>query len=87
MNQDAEVVLIEEAMSVLSRALDRAMLEVEPRVRDRYDNALLNVAVNRLIDTEGDDRTAGILWRLADALSSGSKPTANCPIDLSALHG
>lgn len=72
------------AMRAIARRAPALLAEESPAVRARLDNALLNVAVNRLVRAEGRASAATILWRLADALQDGGPATPQRPIDLTA---
>ena len=83
--KDREAYHTEMAMEVLSQLIPGALDHASAEVRNRFDNALLNMAVNRIVKAEGSVFTATILWRLADALQSGQTPSAEQPIDLTRL--
>ena len=83
--KDQEAYHTELAMEVLSQLIPEALDQASADVRSRFDNALLNMAVNRIVNVEGPVFTATILWRLADALQSGQTPSAEQPIDLTRL--
>ena len=72
------------AMRAIARRAPTLLADELPGVRARLDNALLNVAVNRLVRAEGRTSAAAILWRLADALQDGSPATPQRPVDLTA---
>lgn len=59
------------AMRALSRFVPSSLDDAPDAVRARFNNALLNVAVNRLIEVEGRTAAATILWRIVDALQDG----------------
>ncbi len=84
---DQEVKDTKTAMSLLEAVMPKVFLDVSPNIQARFDNALLNMAVNRIIAAEGHERTAAILIRLADAMVSRQLPTAERPIDLTRLDG
>ena len=83
--KDQEAYHTELAMEVLSQLIPEALDQASADVRSRFDNALLNMAVNRIVNVEGPVFTATILWRWADALQSGQTPSAEQPIDLTRL--
>ena len=58
-------------------------LDLNLRTITNFNNALLNVAVNRFVATEGCQGSATILWRLADALNNGAYGSA--PLELTQL--
>ena len=70
------------AMRALSRLVPDALADAPDSIRERFDNALLNVAVNRVVEAEGRTATATILWRLADVLQDGRVATPHRPVDL-----
>ena len=70
------------AMRALSRLVPDALADAPDSIRERFDNALLNVAVNRVVEAEGHIVAATILWRLADVLQEGRTATAHRPVDL-----
>ena len=50
---DPDIAHTEMAMAALDGLMPEALSRCSPEVRDRFDNALLNVAVNRIIAVEG----------------------------------
>ena len=84
-SQDSEARQTEVAMTILQDMVPAALDAAGPQVRARFDNALLNVAVHRILDVEGEQVTATILMRLADARMSGQVPKPGCAIDLTSL--
>ncbi|MEM8768689.1 MAG: hypothetical protein AAGE43_14675 [Pseudomonadota bacterium] len=84
---DPDALHTERAMELLEAALPATVEAAGPAIKARFNNALLNVAVNRILAEEGASTTATILWRIADALSEGAKPTPGNPVDLSSLQG
>lgn len=75
------------AMEVLSSWIPRLYREVEPDIADRFDNALLNIAVHRLVEEEGKAKTAAILFRLAEAVAADDQRLSNNPVELTNLNG
>lgn len=61
------------------------ILEAEPDLimHPCFGNALMNLAVNKILDDEGPERTATILIRMADAVSSGVQPEGTLAVRLS----
>ena len=58
--------------------IERREIDLENlRTITNFNNALLNIAVNRFVAIEGCEGSATILWRIADALVSGGY--GNCP--------
>lgn len=80
--EDYAISALENTMDVLEEKLPMVLEETPLHLRGSFDNALLNLAVNRIIAMEGEEVTSNILWRLADVISSGVKPTPGDPIDL-----
>tara|TARA_Y200000002_G_scaffold67936_1_gene52788 strand:- start:1108 stop:1359 length:252 start_codon:yes stop_codon:yes gene_type:complete len=60
-------------------------LELNLRTITNFNNALLNIAVNRFVAIEGCQGSATILWRLADALSNGAY--GSDPVEITHLNG
>ena len=58
-------------------------LELNLRTITNFNNALLNIAVNRFVAIEGSQGSATILWRIADALSNGGY--GNEPLEINQL--
>ncbi|MEM7364766.1 MAG: hypothetical protein AAF525_12135 [Pseudomonadota bacterium] len=84
---DPDAVHTEIAMQVLDRMIPDILDQNGPAVRARFDNALLNLAVNRLVAAEGTSTAATILWRLADVIQSGVDATPDKPADLTSCQG
>tara|TARA_B110000444_G_C18495383_1_gene435462 strand:+ start:77 stop:415 length:339 start_codon:yes stop_codon:yes gene_type:complete len=73
---------LDSAMQVLEEKMLTVFEQTPLDLRASFDNALLNLAVNRIIAMEGEQVTSGILWRLADVIASGVKPTIEEPVEL-----
>ncbi|MDA9999212.1 hypothetical protein N9E70_00850 [bacterium] len=73
---------LDSAMHVLEEKILTVFEQTPLDLRASFDNALLNLAVNRIIAMEGEQVTSGILWRLADVIASGVKPTIEEPVEL-----
>lgn len=60
------------------------LMEAEPDLvgHSCFGNALLNLAVNKILDEEGPEVTATILLRMADAVSSGARPEGSLAVRL-----
>ncbi|MBH64688.1 MAG: hypothetical protein CL569_20015 [Alphaproteobacteria bacterium] len=84
---DLEGAQTEEAMRILERLVPDALNSAGPGVRSRFDNAVLNIAVNRIVEVEGGPRTATILMRLAEVIAQERRPVPGTPIDLTRLDG
>lgn len=83
---DREACLTMVAMSLLQPAIVDAMRGQDTAIQARLNNALLNVAVNRIIEAEGHCRAATLLWRLVDVLMAGTSPTPDAPVNLSSVQ-
>lgn len=83
-DQDIQVA---ELQSVMDR-IQGAMRYVVPRSHQAYiGNALLNLAVSRMVGETGAQRTATMLIRLADTvLERDEPPSPQAPVDLTATH-
>ena len=88
MNHDDRDLLVhtERAMAVVERLVPESLDGAPAALQECLNNAMLNVAVNRILNVEGAAVTAAMLWRLADALSSGVRPGPDQAIDLRELH-
>jgi hypothetical protein len=60
--------------------------ELAPCHRELLPNALLILAVQRMIEREGALNTASILCRLADSVRAGPAPPPERAVDLSSLQ-
>ena len=80
MDPDAYYTL--QAMRALERLVPSLLDRATPPVRAKFNNALLNVAVNRLVEAEGRKAASVILQRLADVLRNGHRATPEFPTDL-----
>jgi hypothetical protein len=76
------IAALENTMHVLEEKIPTVFDQTPQHLRASFDNALLNLAVNRIIAMEGEQVTSGILWRLADVIASGVKPTFDEPVEL-----
>ena len=79
---DYDVWAVEVAMETLERRIKPIVSDAPLSAQTRFNNALLNLAVNRIVAVEGGKFTAGILWRLADAIADGKKPEPGKAVDL-----
>ena len=80
-DKDIDVYFTEKAMCALSEVLKESFDSLPDDLRNHFDNALLNIAVNRIVGAEGPVTTATLLWRISDALQSGIKPTPGNPLE------
>lgn len=74
---------IGQLQSVMQR-IQQSLSDIPPSQREYIANALLNVAVTRMLKEEGAMQTATILARLGDVVSSGNDaPHPERAVDLS----
>jgi len=74
-------------LAAAMRRVDRLLESLEPDHEPLLANALLNLAVCRMLDSDGAQRTASVLTRLIEAVLTGPVPAAHCAVDLSSLQG
>ena len=75
------------AMQTIDNSLSE-LIAGEPReIQERFTNALLNIAVHRLIHDEGSNTAASILWRLVDIIQNDPHAMLDHPIELNQLNG
>ena len=72
-------------MQEIEEKMQEIDLELNLRTITNFNNALLNIAVNRFVAIEGSQGSATILWRIADALVSGGY--GNVPLEINQLDG
>ena len=72
-------------MQEIEEKMQEIDLELNLRTITNFNNALLNIAVNRFVAIEGSQGSATILWRIADALSNGGY--GNEPQEINQLDG
>jgi len=66
----------------------QCMLHAVPAAQREYiANALLNLAVARMVKQEGNLQTASILARLGDVVASGNQPPPQQAVDLTCMNG
>ena len=65
---------LQSVMRLIDDRLLDITVEIPERKRPLLANALLNLAVERILGDEGPDVTAAILQRLTDLIRSGAKP-------------
>ena len=87
MDEDLELRKTIEAMNLLDTWVTDLLIGLDAEVSDRFNNALLNIVVQRLIEEEGQDRVATILFRLAEAVASGEEHYSSDPVELTKLDG
>ncbi len=84
---DDHDVQLAQLQTVMQR-IQAALGNVPTAERMYIGNALLNLAVHRILGDESPQRTASILMRLSDVVHvSPPPPDASRAIDLSGLHG
>jgi hypothetical protein len=69
------------------RATENQLREIDSQHQPLLANALLILAVQRMIERDGVTPTATVLCRLADAVRAGPAPPPERPIDLSSFNG
>ena len=62
-------------MRVVEDCLPEILSALSPARRPLLTNALLNLAVNRILAVQGATATAGILQRLAELIRNGDRPS------------
>jgi hypothetical protein len=80
---DADLQAVANWMDEIDYKMQEFDVDLNLRAITNFNNALLNVAVNRFVATEGCQGSATILWRLADALNNGAY--GNAPLELTQL--
>jgi hypothetical protein len=61
-------------MRLVDDRLDDVVASIPTRRRPLVPNALLNLAIERILAEEGREATATMLLRLADLVASGKRP-------------
>lgn len=87
MSVSFDLINTELAMEALQNLIPQTLNTAGPAIQARSNNTLLNIAVNRMVEDEGEAGAATILWRLADVIANGAVPTAGNPFDLTRVHG
>jgi hypothetical protein len=82
---DSDLQAVANWMEEIDAKMQEIDLELNLRTITNFNNALLNIAVNRFVATEGCQGSATILWRLADALSNGAYGSE--PLEITRLDG
>ena len=85
MPQDPDAYYTQIATRRLAQLVPSLLDDAPDAIRERFDNALLNVAVNRLVEAEGTSKAAAILWRLADLLGDAHSAALPSPVELTRL--
>jgi len=78
---DDRAVEIAQLQSVMGR-IQGMLSAVPPAQREYIANALLNLAVTRMLHEAGNTQTASILLRLGDVVASGHVPAPHRAVDL-----
>ena len=86
-NADLDLQKTVKAMELLDTWIARLQEQFAPDIVDRFDNALLNIAVHRLVDEEGAKKTATMLYRLAEIIAEGKERSFENPVELTKLDG
>ena len=79
-----EITDLQSVMRVIEVLLEEFAAEASIRQRSVIPNALLNLAVNRMLVEETPRSTAAILYRLAELIADGARPHGS---DAFALNG
>jgi hypothetical protein len=79
---DAEISRLQRTL----RATEQNLSELDPHHEPLLANALLILAVQRMIERDGISETATVLCRLADAVRVGPAPPPSRAVDLSTRH-
>ena len=85
-SDDEFAVEVAQLQKIMER-IQSALHEIPQRQRSYIANALLNLAVAKMIKEEGRPRTSTLLLRLSDVLASGTMAEAHAPVDLSRTDG
>lgn len=77
---------VAQLQSVMER-IQRMLHDVPLAQREYIANALLNLAVSRMLKEEGRSLTASILMRLGDVVANGKPPARDSAVDLTRMDG
>lgn len=83
---DGSGVEVAQLQSVMQR-IQYTLRDVPPAQREYIANALLNLAVARMVREAGSVQAASILLRLGDVVASGNQPPPQRAIDLTGMNG
>ena len=75
------------AMQTINDSLSDLIASEPTEIQERFTNALLNIAVHRLIHDEGSNTAASILWRLVDIIQNDPNAMLDQPIEQNQLNG
>ena len=84
---DPQLKHTEMAMRALQDLVPTALNFAPMEVQETFNNAMLNIAVNRILALEGPTITATLLWRLSDRMADATQSELRKPVDLMALDG
>jgi hypothetical protein len=71
-----EIARLQQVMQLIEDRLDDLIARMPARQRALVPNALLNLAVERVLAAEGAPASAWIVQRLADLIHNGDQPNA-----------
>ena len=74
-------------MQTINDSLSDLIASEPTEIQERFTNALQNIAVHRLINDEGSNTAASILWRLVDIIQNDPNAMLDQPIELNQLNG
>jgi hypothetical protein len=75
-------------LQVVMQRIQTALCNVPASERVYLGNALLNLAVQKILCAEGSERTVNILMRMSDAVNAQASPhSTSSAIEVGALHG
>lgn len=86
MDRDSSIELEVRRLQRTLLAAEGQLHELEADHEPLLANALLILAVQRMIKRDGALRTASILCRLADTVRAGPAPAPEHAVDISSLH-
>lgn len=75
---------VQKMTDLVGGAVERLVEGLPPHLSGALVNAMLNVAVERLIAEEGREGAAAILVSLADAIQGGADPSIDGPVRIRA---
>lgn len=84
LNEMASRDAVQQMTDLVGGAVERLVDGLPPHLSGALVNAILNVAVERLIAEEGRDGAAAILISLADAIQVGTDPAVDGPVRIRA---
>ena len=75
------------AMQTINNSLSELIASEPTEIQERFTNALLNIAVHRLINDEGSNTATSILWRLVGIIQNDPHEMLDHSIELNQLNG